>query len=89
MIQLFFATQQKKCNSWDMRNDSADFSVARSSRMQQMWSVVETCRASYLVSLFKATKEQKENMVCLKWRGQRKLSATAGRQYSHYEMEES
>lgn len=52
-----------------------------------MWRLVGKSRASYLVSLFKATQGQKENTACLKWQGQGKLSAGApGYQYSHYKM---
>lgn len=62
-----YLCNKKILNLWDVKNDCADFSVAQISRMQQMWSLVGTCSASYLVSLFKATQEQKENTACLKW----------------------
>lgn len=65
---------------------TADFSVAQISKTQQMWSLVGTCRASYLVSLFKATRVQKEHTVCLKWHGQSKLSDAPGGEYSHYKI---
>lgn len=87
---LWFKNQKKERkkerNLWDMRNDSADFPAAQISRMQQMWSLAGTCRASYLVSLFKATRGQKENTACLKWQEQCKLSGAPGRQYPHYKM---
>lgn len=65
---------------------TADFSVAQISKMPQMWSLVGTCRASYLVSLFKATWVQKEHTVCLKWHGQSILSGAPGGEYSHYKI---
>lgn len=35
----------------DLKSDSADFSAAQMGEMQQMWSLVATCRVSYPVGL--------------------------------------
>ena len=51
---------------WDVKKDSADFSLTLISRMQQMRSLVRTCRTSNLVSF----RSEKVNTACLKWRGQ-------------------
>lgn len=64
---------------WDVRNDSADFSTAEVRIKKQIRSLMEKCRASYLVSLFTATREQNENTACLKWqREYRKLCGAPG-----------